>query len=388
MEQKIEEIQLEELGLMEGEKDSENWKKIMPEDGNFADDEKDNNFLAPVKKIEKKKKKSNRSRRSVGWTFTSYATEPPVLHKMMKCLIYQREVCPETKREHWQCAFRVNTRDGITFDTVKKEILNKGEHFEFSNGSWKQNLIYCSKVETRKDPLAEPVILGDPPKIEGDNSNSSLEEIKVAVQQHVPLKEIADSNFTAWIRNYRGVDRYIDMNIQQVTKKYELKDYHLNPLDLSKTCVLIGPTNIGKTWFALAHFKNPLLVRHLDDLKSLTHEHDGIVFDDFLALDLSRQCQIHISDMDLPSSINVKHSKVTIPARLPRIFTGNDHMFIVDPAIDRRLNKYFVQEIPYCSKDCKDHKTVTLSVGGLVLPTTDVVSRHKISKKNDLKCPF
>lgn len=90
----------------------------------------------------------------------------------------------------------------------------------------------------------------------------------------------------------------------------------------TKSVVLIGPSGIGKTQYALSHFKMPLLVSHMDDLKKLEH-HDGIVFDDMTFRHFPPQSCIHLTDLELPRSINVKYGTVQIRALLPRFFTSN-----------------------------------------------------------------
>jgi len=87
---------------------------------------------------------------------------------------------------------------------------------------------------------------------------------------------------------------------------------------------MTGPTGIGKTQWAIAQFECPLLVRHMDTLKEyIPTLHDGLIFDDLAFAHWPREACIHLVDWDCPSSINVKHSAVTIPARTRRIFLSN-----------------------------------------------------------------
>lgn len=81
---------------------------------------------------------------------------------------------------------------------------------------------------------------------------------------------------------------------------------------------------LGKTRWALDQFEFPLLVRHTEDLKLFKPgQHDGLVFDDFCLNSWSAQAVIHLLDWELPSTINVKHGSVTIPAQTRKIFTSN-----------------------------------------------------------------
>lgn len=106
---------------------------------------------------------------------------------------------------------------------------------------------------------------------------------------------------------------------------------------------IIGPSGCGKTTWAKTVCPKPALwVRHIDDLRKLSTEHQCIIFDDMDFNHWPRTTQIHLVDQYDPSSINVRYGTVTIPAGMPRIFTGNVPMFTLDPAIDRRLQKVFI----------------------------------------------
>lgn len=99
--------------------------------------------------------------------------------------------------------------------------------------------------------------------------------------------------------------------------------------------LLTGASGTGKTRFALDHFEKPLLVSRMEDLKRLTPNHDGIVFDDFSFAGYTIEDCIHICDTEMPRTINVKHGSVTIPSMLPRIITSNKsftELFPADPA--------------------------------------------------------
>lgn len=93
---------------------------------------------------------------------------------------------------------------------------------------------------------------------------------------------------------------------------------------LANRCIVIsGGAGCGKTTWAVAHFRNCLLVSHKDDLKRLSPSNDGIVFDDFRITHWPIQSVIHLCDMAFNRSIDVKHSTVSIPRGLKRIFTTN-----------------------------------------------------------------
>lgn len=109
------------------------------------------------------------------------------------------------------------------------------------------------------------------------------------------------------------------------------------PADDGATLVL-GPSGIGKTTWALQHAHKPaLLVSHIEDLKSITPKTASIIFDDMDFCHWPRTSQIHLVDKDLPRSINVRYGVVHIAAGVQKIFTANLRPFSMDAAIDRRL---------------------------------------------------
>ena len=142
--------------------------------------------------------------------------------------------------------------------------------------------------------------------------------------------------------------------------QYSLADFNVPPLNLRLAVVLQGAAHIGKTQFALAHFRYPLLVSELDDIKLIGLRTDGIVFDQMRfnerARDGIKGCVnmnadqiIRLLDIELSRSIGGRYKNGRIPRNMPRIFTTNrnltagQHIFPVadDPAtqegIDSRL---------------------------------------------------
>jgi hypothetical protein len=107
---------------------------------------------------------------------------------------------------------------------------------------------------------------------------------------------------------------------------------------------LVGPTGTGKTEFAKTLFTKALFITHIDKLKLLSQTHDGLIFDDMNFKHWPREAQIHITDIENDRDINVKHGMMTIPKGLPRIFISNVPIFMLDPAIKRRLRIIRVKE--------------------------------------------
>lgn len=283
---------------------------------------------------------------SKGWTFTSYDIEPPVFDdSWMRCLIYQREKCPSTDREHWQGALIVSNKNGLAFKTVKFKL--PGYHLLASKGTWKQNVAYCSKEESR---LIPPVIFGDQPQDKESRAKlCRLTPLIEMAMQGKTMKQMLEVDGATYARNYNALDKIAKAYSKQTPGKYKAEDF-TEELKTDMVMVFSGKSGVGKTQFALAHFKNPLIVSHTEDLKKLDDTYDGIVFDDMDFLHWPRTAQIHILDSEVDRSINVKNSAVTIPANLKKIFTTNQFSPFNqdDEAIERRFvrhefnNKIFI----------------------------------------------
>lgn len=132
-----------------------------------------------------------------------------------------------------------------------------------------------------------------------------------------------------------------DFSIEEFNIKFEW--------DRTKSLILWGPTNTGKTSLAKALLPKALFVTHKDMLKQYDElEYEGIVFDDMSFKHWPREAQIHIVDYDNDRQIDVKHGMAVIPAKTPRIFTTNmmpaEIMLANDGAIARRIQEVFIEK--------------------------------------------
>jgi hypothetical protein len=108
--------------------------------------------------------------------------------------------------------------------------------------------------------------------------------------------------------------------------KYNLVDFNVPAItDWSKSWFLTGSSACGKTHFALAHFKSPLLVNILEDASKYNPEfYDGIVFDDVNFSGIKCETLIHLLDVELSRDFLIKGIRFNIPANTKKIFTHND----------------------------------------------------------------
>lgn len=292
---------------------------------------------------------SKKSISSVGWSGTQFNIEnPPQFNAdKLKCLIFQRELCPDTGRQHWQFACRTASRNGLALSTMK--LLFPGAHLEPSIGNWEQNVAYCSKKETRFFPDMEPTILGDPPAFGKALGKRKLDHLtpllEKAMDGKTKLKDIIISDPATYARNYNAIRHIQTLFTATAANKYKPEDFNrdLEKFNASNPVLVFrGESGIGKTAFARAHFKSPLMVNHLDDLRKFdTDFHDGLVFDDMSFNHLPVNFQIQLLDSEYDRSIHLRNVNVTIPAMTKKIFTcnpGREPFTDSDDAIMRRQN--------------------------------------------------
>lgn len=125
--------------------------------------------------------------------------------------------------------------------------------------------------------------------------------------------------------------------------------------------LFVGKSGTGKTKFALAHFKKPLLVSNKEDYNKLCDgTYDGIVVDDMPFNKHHAQNLIHMLDVAEDRTVNVKYGSARIPAFMPRIFTINDEERFYPEnclenereALNRRLRVVHVNFHLYKNNDC------------------------------------
>lgn len=212
-----------------------------------------------------------------------------------------------------------------------------GAHIEPRRGSQEQAITYCKKDgDYIEDGL---------PRAQG--ARHDLEAIKALIltQPGDWKHDTARDYFGQFIRYHTGLSAAAKaLNQETVDGDYKLSDFSMDPLVFTPgqpySHVLHGPSGIGKTQFALAHFENPLFVSHMDDLLQYTPSYDGIVFDDMSFTHLPRTAQIHLVDSGQARSIHCRYRTARIPRRTPKIFTTNEAfgaIFLQDQAINRRI---------------------------------------------------
>ena len=159
------------------------------------------------------------------------------------------------------------------------------------------------------------------------NRESGINRIKIKESFEEGMKVLEHSKtFRDLAIHGEAIERNMRARKKQKTEpKFSLDLFKVSfEWDKTKTLVLWGPTNTGKTSLAKALLPNALFIRHIDALKEYkTGQYTGLIFDDMSFKHWPREAQIHLLDTENVSQINVKHSIAIIPEGTPRIITTN-----------------------------------------------------------------
>lgn len=277
----------------------------------------------------------------VCWCYTAfYEIEKPVVpDKFCKYRIEGEEICPETNRRHIQGFVMFNKE--TPFGALK--AMHSTAEFRACKGTPYQNFVYCSKdgkfqefgIRPRK-PKDKKKCTAFQEAYEASTVNEGLAIIKEKRPRDLALH-----------------GESIERNLKRAkAQPYEAKftEFTHEKIPTNKAILLYGGTCLGKTHFACSHFKRPLVVSHIDKLKTLSPDNDGIVFDDMAFAHWPVEAVIHLLDEEFDREINVRYGTINIPAHTPKIFTHNkynpfyneDIDDLQKDAIERRLNRVHV----------------------------------------------
>lgn len=272
------------------------------------------------------------------------------------------ERCPKTGRYHWQGYAEFNKAMDLV--AVKKALDCNYVHLEARRGTQEQAIAYCRKEDT--GVLCEddhkllfewgtPARDGGRGKATKNQNYSKVLEMSTYGEAVELLRELEPADYVKFHSSVTGALKKHFTRTKVFIRPAETFTVPLIPADKLKrfAVVITGISGAGKTAYAKAHFKAPLVCSHIDDLKRFDPiEHDGIVFDDMSFAHWPVSSCIHLLDMEDDRSINCRHTCGFIPAWTPRIFTSNKKLHDVfnfkdcneeeERAIMRRFEHVFV----------------------------------------------
>lgn len=175
------------------------------------------------------------------WCFTSFAVELPTTFDplVVRYVIYQTEICPETKTTHFQGY--IEFHDGKRMGQVKAVL---GEcRLAFRAGSRTQAREYCRKEET-----AVPDTVVEWGEWRGDVSRKR--KLHDLLKADMTLDEFIAEAPEHYVRYHRGIEKLIARRTAALVKEFRKVTVE----------TLVGPTGCGKTRRAVSypdHYMKP-----------------------------------------------------------------------------------------------------------------------------------
>lgn len=262
---------------------------------------------------------------------------------------FQLESAPTTGYLHYQ-GFMQFTNKKRKFWILKN--VHPFEYLDGMKGKVHQAWAYATKTDTR---IQGPWTYGDPEELT-TKKDTTYQEALAAPTVRDGLAIIKTNKPRDFCLYGATIERNLNANMKKPFEhRFKMEQFNRQPIDFNKTTHVYGPSNTGKTSFVVAHFANPLVVSHIDALKKLSPDHDGIVFDDMCFTHWPPEAAIHLVDQDVDRDLHIRYGTVSIPANTKKVFTHNTRDIFYKPevaqeqkdAIDRRVEYLNVQNKLY-----------------------------------------
>jgi len=196
------------------------------------------------------------------YVFTSYQDECPEMNENVRYLVYQREICPDSNREHWQGYAEFHKPMRVL--GAQKELGIPKAHMEKRHGSRDEARDYCMKEESR---LWGPYEHGEW-KAGGQGKRNDIADVAEMVKEGATDREIAELYPAVYMKMNRGVK--------------ELRSALSVPRNwMPNVEVYWGVTGTGKSKLAMEMYPNAFV---MSDEKGWWDGYDGqedVVLNDF-----------------------------------------------------------------------------------------------------------
>lgn len=246
----------------------------------------------------------------------------------------------ETGRWHVQGYLEFSTRKRMK--SVKTILKNDQVHLEVAKGTAAQNRTYCTKEGRILLETGEPAQTNQ-------GKRSDLDDVVEAIKSNASIQQLWEQHTKTMIRCHQGI--VIAHQKLQAPQEHQIPDAYVEDqvlnqsiataVDQVKSVILWGVPGTGKTTTSLKLFPRALLVTHMDDLLQFDPSvHTALIFDDMDFKHFPRTAQIHLLDRFFQRSIHCRYRAATIPPKVVKIFTTNEHAGQIfdfsDAAIARR----------------------------------------------------
>ena len=223
-------------------------------------------------------------------------------------------------------------------------------------------VMYCTD-EKKRIVNTEVITAGEIPVRYG---KAREEIIKTACQLsnfNEAMKYIEDKDIEYYVQHKGQLTRYFSEKFDQAdTVNYSINEFNIKaiPIPANKALLFIGATGIGKTQFALAHFKSPIKITNNEDYGRIGSDTDGIILDDLNFSQWSAMTMLHLCDVESPYTMNIKYGSARIPAGMKRIFIVNDEELFwpkdIHPETKKAIERRIVRHTFYSNLFDKNKK--------------------------------
>lgn len=246
------------------------------------------------------------------------------------------ETAPTTGNVHTH--LQVCFKTTVTTGTIKKQFDSWGQpniKIPRKDVGWKGAWDYCLKS-------GDFLVLKSP----SPGERHDLLDAKSAIEGGMGYSALARNHFPVWVKYRAALAEYSVLCGAPQHGSFAAATFSRPLVDTSQKCwVFWGPTSVGKTQFALAHFANPHFVTHIDGAAGYDPQrHDGIVWDEANFDSWPRESILHLTDQEFKRDLHKRYICWSKPAHTRIIFTTNaesghifgEHNF--DPALLRRVS--------------------------------------------------
>lgn len=164
--------------------------------------------------------------RGTHWTFTSFkSSKPDFDEKTMRYMVYQKEKCPKTGKEHFQGYVQFLLKKTMT--SAKKALNDEKVHLDLARADSESNKAYCTKEESRIDG---PWEFG---KSADQGTRTDLEAAAELAMKN-DMKAIEP---TTYVKFHRGLHALRNLHVTPETREI-------------RVTVIWGETGVGKSHMA------------------------------------------------------------------------------------------------------------------------------------------
>lgn len=209
------------------------------------------------------------------FTVNNYTKLPDDISTDIRYLLYAEETAPTTGTPHIQGYIEFYRPEyANTIETILQALFGAYARFVPAKGTPKQQLAYISKQNN-------PIEFGTPAK---PGTRNDLLAVKAALDEGLDTDDIAEVNFSAYVKYHKSFDRYLRSKTQpKKSRNFKTKVIYIH-----------GTTGVGKTRLAYELYPDITPIEY--DGKFFSDSPHKALFDDIDAHTFSRKLFLTLTD--------------------------------------------------------------------------------------------